>query len=99
MAKKEPDFEGVADILDLMGNPVRLKLLSLLDGKTDVGALATAVGLSFSGVSQHLARLKAYGVVTAVRNAEHRQQMFYERNQPKLLAALDEARKLMDGEG
>lgn len=64
-----------ARLLKAMSNPARLVILcQLADGERSVGELERAVGLSQSGISQHLAVLRREGVVTSRRI---RQTMLY----------------------
>ena len=64
-----------ARLLKAMSNPARLVILcQLADGERSVGELERAVGLSQSGISQHLAVLRREGVVTCRRI---RQTMLY----------------------
>lgn len=66
---------SVAAILSLMGNPHRLRILCrLAETEASVGILVTEVGLSQSALSQHLAKLRANGLVTTRREA---QTIFY----------------------
>lgn len=59
-----------ASLLRALGSEHRLMILCRLSagGETSVGELADAVGLSQPGVSQHLARLRAEGIVAARRS-------------------------------
>jgi DNA-binding transcriptional ArsR family regulator len=59
-----------ASLLRALGSEHRLMILCRLQaqGETSVGELADAVGLSQPGVSQHLARLRADGLVAARRS-------------------------------
>jgi len=64
-----------AALLRALGNEHRLLILcQLAAGERPVGDLVEAVGLSQSAVSQHLARLRADGVVATRR---HAQTIFY----------------------
>jgi DNA-binding transcriptional ArsR family regulator len=58
-----------ASLLRALGSEHRLMILCHLqaEGETSVGELADAVGLSQPGISQHLARLRAEGLVAARR--------------------------------
>lgn len=71
-----PAVEETADLMNLAGNSTRLKLLYLLDSMNElcVCDLAEMLGVSVSAVSQHLSKLKAYGLVTPRRQA---QTIFY----------------------
>jgi DNA-binding transcriptional ArsR family regulator len=59
-----PDIEEAAELMNLAGNSTRLKLLYLLENMRElcVCDLASMLGVSVSAVSQHLAKLKAYGL-------------------------------------
>jgi len=61
----------VAAVLRALANERRLMILCRLVqwGEVRVGALAEAVGLSPSALSQHLARMRAEGLVTTRRDA------------------------------
>jgi len=62
----------VADILRAIGNERRLLILCKLVewGEANVGALAAAVGLSQSALSQHLAKMRDEGIVTFRRESQ-----------------------------
>lgn len=63
-------WERKARLLSAMGNPHRLVVLrELSEGERSVGELRRAVGLRPSALSQHLARLKADGLVRTRRAA------------------------------
>ena len=65
----------VAALLKAMANPSRLVILcQLAEGECSVGQLERAVGLSQSGISQHLAVLRRGDVVTSRREG---QTVFY----------------------
>ena len=69
LAMEFRDFEAnaleVANVLRALGNERRLMILCKLAeaGEMTVGALVEAVGLSQSALSQHLAKLRADGLV------------------------------------
>ncbi|MEJ1159530.1 ArsR/SmtB family transcription factor [Prosthecomicrobium sp. N25] len=68
-------LEGKADqaarLLAALGNTKRLlALCRLKDQEMSVGALADAVGLSQSALSQHLARLRDIGIVATRRESQ-----------------------------
>lgn len=70
--------EAAADLLKSLANPVRLKILcALVDGERSVGALAEAIGVRETVVSQHLMRLRAEGLV---RNRRERTTVYYALN-------------------
>ena len=58
----------LADLLSILSNPDRLRILfELRDGPKDVATLVSAVGVSQSRTSQHLGLLKAHHLVRAER--------------------------------
>jgi DNA-binding transcriptional ArsR family regulator len=56
----------------LLGDPTRLRIMSVLQGRGEcsVGELAQAAGASVPNVSQHLARLLAGGIVRRRRTGK-----------------------------
>lgn len=78
-----------ADILKLLANERRLLILcELAGGEASVGALAKAVDLSQSALSQHLAKMREEKLVATRRDA---QTVFYRIGDPRvgqLLSAL-----------
>ena len=89
----------VADILRALANERRLMILCKLVewGEGSVNGLAEAVGLSQSALSQHLARMREEGLVTATRTGRrNRYRINRARREPwaqapvgKLLDALE----------
>ncbi len=69
-----PDLEQASLLLQAVGNVTILKLLALLEREPQlrVAELAARVGVSLSGVSQHLGKLRLYGLVTFERDAQSR---------------------------
>jgi DNA-binding transcriptional ArsR family regulator len=62
-------FERQASICRAFAHPKRLQLLDILGrGEERVASLQRALGISKANLSQHLAILKAAGVVSARRN-------------------------------
>ncbi len=75
-----------AGLLRLLANEKRLLVLChLVEGEQGVGALAEAVGLSQSALSQHLALLRDSGLVATRRAA---QAVFYRVTDPKAAKVL-----------
>lgn len=73
-------------MLKLLANANRLMVLChLVKGGKTVGQLADLVGLSDSALSQHLAKMRAAGLVKADR---HGQEMFYRISDPNAEALL-----------
>lgn len=64
--------DEVAQLLKTLGNGRRLMIMCKLaeHGELNVGALAEDVGLSQSALSQHLARLRAEGLVASRRESQ-----------------------------
>jgi DNA-binding transcriptional ArsR family regulator len=66
-----PGVEETSNLLSLVGNATRLKVLSALEGvELAFGDLAEVVGLSVSALSQHLGKLRAYGLIAPRREAQ-----------------------------
>jgi DNA-binding transcriptional ArsR family regulator len=85
----EGHAESASRLLKAMANPHRLLILCVLgEGEISVGALNERIPLSQSALSQHLAVLRADGLVATRREA---QTIFY-RVQPG--PALDVIRSL-----
>lgn len=77
----------VASLLSALANQKRLLVLcNLIEGEKSVTTLADAVGLSQSAMSQHLAKMRALGLVSGRREA---QTIYYS-------IASEELRLLMD---
>ncbi|MBF8185732.1 winged helix-turn-helix transcriptional regulator [Nonomuraea sp. K274] len=63
-----PLYEAKAELFRLLGHPVRIRVLELLqDGPMQVRELLTAIEVEPTGLSQHLAVLRRSGMVTAQR--------------------------------
>jgi ArsR family transcriptional regulator len=74
-----------ADVLKTLASPRRLSILHrLADGPQGVGALAEAVGASQPNVSQHLAVLRASGLVEAERDGR---EVRYRLTDPDVMVA------------
>jgi DNA-binding transcriptional ArsR family regulator len=71
-----PDLDERAATLSLLGNAMRLRMFYLLDrvGEICVCDLADILGVTQSAISQHLAKFRAYGLVSARRD---NQTLFY----------------------
>ncbi len=65
---KSRQIDAAADVLKLVSEPTRLKILwALLHGEHSVGALAKHVEAQQAAVSQHLAKLRAAHIVKVRR--------------------------------
>ena len=67
-----PEIEEAAELFTLASNSTRLKILFLLEDIKElcVCDLAAMLGVSVSAVSQHLAKLRAYGLASTRREAQ-----------------------------
>lgn len=75
MGKLEANALRASTLLKAMANPTRLMVLcQIAHGEKSVGELEQAVGLSQSGLSQHLAVLRGKRLVTTRREG---QTIFY----------------------
>src|SRR6266536_2457780 len=69
----QPQLQSAAATFALLGSAPRLHLAWLMAHETsDVGTLARRVGLSIPTTSQHLAKLRLAGIVSARREARPR---------------------------
>lgn len=64
-----PQLRAAADTFALLASPVRLHLMWLVThGRYDVSTLAARAGISIATASQHLAKLRLAGLITARRD-------------------------------
>jgi len=71
MTELNANADSAEQLLKAMANRYRLMVLcELHGGERSVGALLGEVGLSQSALSQHLARLRADGLVTTRRESQ-----------------------------
>ena len=71
IARLQDKAGEAAKLLDAMANPKRLLILcNLLDQEMHVSQLEDRVGLAQSALSQHLAKLRAWGLVQARRDGQ-----------------------------
>ena len=74
-------------LLKLLASEQRLLILCrLLDGESSVGELAGHVNLAQSATSQHLAKMRAEGLVATRR---HGQTIYYRLADPAAMRVLD----------
>ncbi|MCA9036358.1 MAG: helix-turn-helix transcriptional regulator [Planctomycetaceae bacterium] len=84
----------LADFLKSLSHAHRIRIIEeLRDGEHDVNSLQDALGISHSGVSQHLMVLRANRIVAERREGR---QVFYHLRQPEISAWLLEATKLLE---
>jgi DNA-binding transcriptional ArsR family regulator len=81
-----------AAFLKLLANEQRLLVLCHLvgEGEMSVNALADAIGLSQSALSQHLARLREDELVTFRREA---QTLYYRLSDPRVVTIMKTLKK------
>ena len=92
IAEVQGKVAEVSATLRLLANEKRLLVVCRLAiaGEMSVGALAEAVGLSQSALSQHLAKLRADGLVATRREAQVLHYRIADPRVGRLLAALYE---------
>lgn len=83
-----PQLQVAAATFDLLSAPTRLHLMWLLARYDyDVGSLAARTGASIAVVSQHLAKLRLAGLVTARRDGRRH---IYAVEDPHVLTLIDQ---------
>ncbi len=93
IAELERRAAEAAQMLKLLANENRLMILCRLVAQREmsVGNLAAGVGLSQSALSQHLARMREEGLVTARRDA---QSVYYRIADPNARRVLTLLKKI-----
>ncbi|WGM37663.1 metalloregulator ArsR/SmtB family transcription factor [Caulobacter sp. NIBR1757] len=87
LGELEASAAAATRLMKLLANEQRLILLCrLIEGECSVGDLADYVGLAQSAASQHLAKLRAEGVVATRREA---QTIFYRIVDPAATRMID----------
>jgi len=83
----------LADLLGVLSHPHRIRIIEeLRDGERDVNSLQEALGISHSGVSQHLMVLRANRLVSERREGR---RVFYQLRQPEIAGWLLEATRFL----
>jgi DNA-binding transcriptional ArsR family regulator len=83
----EASAQAAARLMKLLASEQRLILLCrLIEGECSVGELADYVRLAQSAASQHLAKLRAEGVVATRRDG---QTIYYSIADPKAVRVID----------
>jgi len=91
-----PDVSTAVAAASLIGDRTRAAILALLrDGPHCVCEMAAATGERENNVSNHLARLRAAGLVRASRHTADARWVYYERDEDACAAALGELRDLL----
>jgi DNA-binding transcriptional ArsR family regulator len=84
----KPQLDAAARTLALLVAPVRLHLVWLAtNGEYDVGTLAERVGVSIATASQHLAKLRLAGLISARRDGRRH---IYTVDDPHVIALVDQ---------
>lgn len=87
IAGLEPKINEAAALMDMLSQPVRLRLLCLLlEGEKSVLELADLVQLSQPGMSHHLRKLREKNLVETRRDG---QTIFYSLKGPEVKAVLN----------
>lgn len=87
-------FERQARICKAFAHPARLQILDLLgQGEYGVSQLQEAMGISKTGISQHLAILKSAGVLSTRRNGK---QVLCSLAMPEVKQACQLIRKVLE---
>jgi len=87
LSELEDSAQAAARLLKLLASEQRLLLLCrLVEGETSVGVLAEHAKLAHSAASQHLAKMRAEGLVATRREA---QTIYYRLNDPAAMRVLD----------
>jgi ArsR family transcriptional regulator len=82
-----------AEVLKTLSSPKRLEILHLLaDAPREVGRLAEELGVSQPNVSQHLAVMRAAGVVQAERDGR---EVRYSLCDPEIVVACETMRGVL----
>lgn len=86
----------LAELLGVLSHPHRIQIIEeLRDKEFDVNALQAALGISHSGVSQHLMVLRAHRLVAERRAGRH---VYYQLRQPDLAQWLLRATQFLERE-
>ncbi len=81
------DLQRAADAIRILGHGDRLRILEVLEhAPRTVTDVQEELGLEQAIVSQHLARLRQYGIVHAERDGVH---VYYEVVEPKVRHILE----------
>ena len=82
-----------AEVLKTLANPRRLEIVHLLaEGPREVGRLAEEMGITQPNVSQHLALMRAAGVVEAERDGR---EVRYRLSDPDIICACETMRGVL----
>ena len=86
----------LADFLSVLSHPHRIRIIEeLRDTELDVTSLQEALGISHSGVSQHLMVLLSHRLVSERREGR---RVFYQLLQPEIASWLMDATRFLEKE-
>lgn len=89
----EEIYELQADVCKIFSNAKRLEIINILkDGETAANELIERTGLSKANLSQHMAILKAKGVILTRREGVN---MYYRIANPKIIQACNLMREVL----
>lgn len=84
----------LASLLGVLAHPHRVRIIEeLREKELDVNALQAILGVSHSGVSQHLSLLRAHRIVGERREGRH---VHYRLLQPELASWLTDALRFLE---
>lgn len=84
----------LAEFLGALSHPHRIRIIEeLRDGEHDVNSLQQALGISHSGVSQHLMVMRASRLVCERREGR---RVFYQLRHPEMAGWLLEATRFLE---
>ena len=91
--RSDPVYVVKAQLFRVLGHPVRIRILELLnDGERSVGDLQAALNLDSSGTSQHLAALRQQGLLESRRAGT---SVYYRIRDPRVSQLLAVAKQLL----
>ena len=84
----------LASLLGVLAHPHRIRIIEeLRERELDVNSLQAILGISHSGVSQHLSLLRAHRIVGERREGRH---VYYRLRQPELAFWLTDALRFLE---
>ena len=87
---QSPDTTSAVAVAALVAEPVRAGILAILrDGPHCVCEMAAALDVKQNNLSNHLARLRAAGLVRASRHRGDARWVYYERDEEAVLSAME----------
>ena len=93
---REPDTEAAVAAATLLAEPVRAGILAILrDGPHCVCEMAAALDVRQNNLSNHLARLRAAGLVRASRHTADARWVYYERDEEAVTAAAEALARIL----